>query len=117
MNDPRFSDHPTRGLPRAHGGAPLTGRLRSEPEDFVVEEELGYTASGEGEHEFLTVRKRGRNTHDVARAIAQRIADARGGGGRGGGGARPRRRSEPVEPPAPSPEDRARRRAEIAPGP
>jgi tRNA pseudouridine13 synthase len=37
----------------------------------VVEEELGYQASGEGEHVFLTVRKRGRNTQEVARAIAK----------------------------------------------
>lgn len=71
MDDPRFSDHPTRDLPRAHGGAPLRGSLRSEPKDFVVEEELGYTASGEGEHEFLVIRKRGRNTHEVARTIAK----------------------------------------------
>ena len=37
----------------------------------MVEEELGYQASGEGEHVFLTVRKRGRNTQEVARAIAK----------------------------------------------
>ena len=37
----------------------------------MVEEELGYQASGDGEHLFLTVRKRGRNTQEVARAIAK----------------------------------------------
>lgn len=62
---------PTLGLPFAHGGPLLEGHLRATPEDFVVEEELGYQASGEGEHVFLTVRKRGRNTHEVARAIAR----------------------------------------------
>jgi tRNA pseudouridine13 synthase len=41
------------------------------PEDFVVEEDLGYQASGDGEHVFLRVRKRGRNTHEVARALAR----------------------------------------------
>ena len=61
---------PTLELPFAHGGPPLDGRLRNTPEDFVVEEELGYQASGEGEHVFLAVRKRGRNTQEVARAIA-----------------------------------------------
>ena len=62
---------PTRGLPFAYGGPPLYGRLRAAPEDFVVEEELGYQASGQGEHVFLKLRKRGRNTHEVARAIAK----------------------------------------------
>jgi tRNA pseudouridine13 synthase len=63
---------PTLDLPHAHGGPPLTGRLRNTPEDFVVEEELGYQASGEGEHVFLRVCKRGRNTQEVARTIAKR---------------------------------------------
>ena len=67
-------DDPTLDLPFAHGGPVLGGRLRASPEDFVVEEQLGYQASGDGEHVFLTVRKRERNTQDVARAIA-RLAD------------------------------------------
>lgn len=62
---------PTRDLPRAHGGAVLEGVLRASAEDFVVEEQLGYKASGDGEHVFLVVRKRDRNTHDVARALAK----------------------------------------------
>jgi tRNA pseudouridine13 synthase len=62
---------PTRDLPFAHGGPVLSGRVRAAPEDFVVEEDLGYQASGAGEHVFLTIRKRGRNTHDVARALAR----------------------------------------------
>ena len=60
---------PTLELPFAHEGPVLEGCLRASPEDFVVEEELGYQASGAGEHVFLTVRKRGRNTQEVARAI------------------------------------------------
>ena len=62
---------PTIPLPYAHGGPVVRGCLRSSPADFVVEEELGYQASGDGEHLFLTVRKRGRNTQEVARAIAK----------------------------------------------
>lgn len=62
---------PTTGLAHAHGGPALTGRLRATPEDFVVEEQLGYGPSGDGEHVFLRIRKRGRNTHDLARAIAR----------------------------------------------
>lgn len=62
---------PTLDLPRAHGGAVLLGALRVSPEDFVVEEQLGYAPSGDGEHVWLTVRKRDRNTHEVARTLAR----------------------------------------------
>lgn len=62
---------PTRELPFAHGGPAGTAVLRAEPEDFVVVENLGYQASGEGEHAFLVVRKRNTNTHDLARSIAK----------------------------------------------
>lgn len=73
---PPVSGDPTTDLPHAHGGAPLQGELRGTPEDFIVDEVLGYTASGKGEHELLRVRKRGRNTEDVAKALA-RLADVR----------------------------------------
>lgn len=62
---------PTAQLAFAHGGPVLEGVLRARPEDFVVEETLGYAASGDGEHVMLRLRKRGRNTHDVARALAR----------------------------------------------
>ena len=62
---------PTRSLPFAFGGPVLRGALRQVDRDFVVEEDLGYTASGDGEHAFLTIRKCGRNTHEVARALAK----------------------------------------------
>jgi tRNA pseudouridine13 synthase len=53
-------------------GAPLgTGVLRSTPEDFVVEEILGFAAGGEGPHALLVVRKRGANTEWVARELAR----------------------------------------------
>jgi len=68
---PDFPADPTLDLPFAHGGPALSGVLRASPEDFVVEEQLGYAASGEGEHAFLQVRKRGLNTADVARELAR----------------------------------------------
>jgi len=44
---PQFAPgDPTMELPFAHDGPVLEGRLRASPEDFVVEEELGYQASG-----------------------------------------------------------------------
>ncbi|MGB5938778.1 MAG: tRNA pseudouridine(13) synthase TruD, partial [Rhodanobacter sp.] len=58
-------------LPRAFGEPPLTARLRSAPEDFRVEEILGYDADGVGEHALLWVEKRGANTDWVARELAK----------------------------------------------
>jgi len=58
-------------LPYAHGNPPLTARLRVAPEDFQVEEILGYDADGSGEHALLWVEKRGANTDWVARELAR----------------------------------------------
>lgn len=58
-------------LPRAYGTPPLTATLRSTPEDFRVEEILGYDADGEGEHALLWVEKREANTDWVARELAR----------------------------------------------
>jgi len=67
---------PTRALPYAHGGPVGRGRIRVQPEDFAVEECLGYRPSGNGEHVFIRVQKRHLNTHDVAVLIA-RLAGVR----------------------------------------
>lgn len=57
-------------LPRAYGGAPLRAILRSSPEDFYVDEDLGFAPDGAGEHVFVRVEKRGANTDFVARELA-----------------------------------------------
>lgn len=44
--------------------------MRAEPEDFRVDEVLGFAPSGRGEHLFLKVRKTRRTTEDVARQLA-----------------------------------------------
>jgi len=55
-------------------GAPLgKGVLRTSPEDFVVDEILGFAAGGEGPHALLQVRKRGANTEWVARELARTV--------------------------------------------
>lgn len=59
------------GLPFAFGGPPLNGVLRARPEDFEVEEVLGFEPSGAGEHLMLWVEKRGANTEWVARQLAR----------------------------------------------
>jgi tRNA pseudouridine13 synthase len=57
--------------PRAFGSALGHARLRVEPEDFVVEEDLGFAPSGAGSHVLLRVRKRNANTEWVARELAR----------------------------------------------
>lgn len=64
----------TLALPCAHGGPIGRGTLRTEPEDFIVREWLGFEADGDGDHWLLTVRKRGANTQWVAKQIS-RLAD------------------------------------------
>ncbi|MCA9728921.1 MAG: tRNA pseudouridine(13) synthase TruD, partial [Candidatus Eisenbacteria bacterium] len=61
-------------LPLLTATVPGTGgRIRMEPEDFVVAEIPAYEPAGEGEHLFLEIEKRGRTTDDVRRALAKRI--------------------------------------------
>ncbi|MBN8727447.1 MAG: tRNA pseudouridine(13) synthase TruD [Xanthomonadales bacterium] len=58
-------------LPRAHGGAVISARFKLEPEDFEVEEIPGFEPSGNGEHAWLEVEKRGANTEWVAARLAE----------------------------------------------
>ena len=58
-------------LPGAHGVPPATGRIRTEPEDFRVEEVLGFAPDGAGSHVLLTVEKRGANSGWVAAQLAR----------------------------------------------
>lgn len=48
----------------------VVGQLKQTPEDFVVEEIPAYVPSGEGEHLYLWIEKRGLNTVDAARSLA-----------------------------------------------
>jgi len=54
-----------------HGSPPWTGLLRHEPEDFVVDEDLGFEPDGEGQHRLLRIEKRNTNTEWLARQIAR----------------------------------------------
>lgn len=64
--------------PRAYGEPLAAVHLRAAPEDFVVEEELGFAPAGSGAHLLLRVRKRDANTQWVARELA-RISGCRTG--------------------------------------
>jgi len=57
--------------PCAHGQPLASATLRATPEDFVVNETLSFTPSGEGEHRLLQIKKRGANTEWVARQLAK----------------------------------------------
>ena len=57
--------------PCAHGRPAATGAIRREPEDFVVDEILGFEPEGTGNHGLLVVEKRGANTGWVAAQLAR----------------------------------------------
>ena len=58
----------------AHGAPVLSGRFKQTPADFIVEEELGFTPDGEGEHELLYVEKTGLTTPQAHQALATAFA-------------------------------------------
>jgi tRNA pseudouridine13 synthase len=58
-------------LPRAHGAAVLSARIRATHEDFLVAEIDAFEPTGSGEHLLLTVEKRGMNTAFAAARIAR----------------------------------------------
>ena len=58
-------------LPSAYPRLSIAGVMRDHPEDFAVNEQLDFQPSGEGEHLFLRVQKRGLNTITVAGALAE----------------------------------------------
>ena len=66
---PRIAE--TVELPTAHGPPPAVGRIRVEPEDFQVDELLGFEPDGAGSHVLLLVEKRGANTGWVASRLAR----------------------------------------------
>ena len=49
------------------------GKIKLRPEDFKVEELLGYAPEGSGEHVNLLVEKRGVNTQDLMHELARKL--------------------------------------------
>ncbi len=59
----------------------VSGRIRAQPEDFVVEEIPAYAPAGRGEHLFVRFRKRGLTTPEAVRRLAEALGvDARAAG-------------------------------------
>ncbi len=55
---------------RAHGAPLFDALIRQRPEEFIVDEQLGFEPSGGGEHDLLRIRKTSANTAWVARRLA-----------------------------------------------
>lgn len=66
--------HDPNDLPHLHGGPIGLALFKTEPDDFVVEELLGFEPSGIGEHCLVWVEKRDLDSN----ACAARLADALG---------------------------------------
>lgn len=58
-------------LAHAFGTPTVTGIFKAQPQDFIVDEILGFAPSGDGEHLCLHIEKQGENTAYVARQIAK----------------------------------------------
>lgn len=61
----------TTALPQALGGVAGSGRIKVQPQDFCVTEELGFVPDAGGEHLWLNIEKTGWNTEDVAVWLAK----------------------------------------------
>jgi len=61
----------TEHLAYALGVPEASGLIRTAPEDFQVDEDLGFELTGEGEHVCLHIRKRNANTDFIAKQIAR----------------------------------------------
>lgn len=60
--------------PRVGGIPDARALIRVLPEDFVVEETLGFDPEGQGEHSLLCIEKRGLNTADIVRGLSKLAA-------------------------------------------
>jgi tRNA pseudouridine13 synthase len=58
-------------LHHAAGVPTVQGTIKSTPGDFLVEEVLGFTPDGNGEHLFLFIEKRELNTTDVQQILSR----------------------------------------------
>ena len=60
----------------AYGPPAATASIRQSPEDFFVDEVMGFEPDGDGQHLMLHIEKRNTNTEWLARQLA-RLADVR----------------------------------------
>ncbi len=73
-NDPKFIKSRLENLPFVSEDLPgIGGRIKAEPDHFVVEEILPYAPCGTGEHLYVTFKRSGYNTVDAAQLIQRRL--------------------------------------------
>ena len=58
----------------SYGHPPSSGQIKNSPDDFCVEEILGFELTGEGEHLFLLIEKKLLNTEEMANIIAKKLS-------------------------------------------
>lgn len=61
-------------LSHAWGGPPLRGLIKVTPEDFQVEEQLGFEPDGAGEHLWLFIEKTGLTTFEAQKILARHFS-------------------------------------------
>ena len=66
-------DTDPNNLPFLHGGPLGSAKFKAEPEDFVVEEVLGFEPSGDGEHCLVWVEKRDVDSNDAGARLADAV--------------------------------------------
>lgn len=57
----------------AYGAPQASGRIKQTPDDFCVEENLGFELTGEGEHLFLLIEKKLLNTEEMVKIIGHTL--------------------------------------------
>ncbi len=70
-NPPRETSFVGVVLAKVYPSLNVSAKLKSSAEDFVVEEQMNIEFSGEGEHCWLYIKKRGCNTDWVAQQLAK----------------------------------------------
>lgn len=70
MTDTQDYSTPSLTFPYTLGKPGARADFRCSPEDFLVEEDLGFEPGGEGEHLLLHLKKRGENTGWLAKELA-----------------------------------------------
>ena len=72
--DPLEIKNTLNNLPLATSELPgIKGVIKAKPEHFIVEEVMPYMPCGEGEHVFVTLKRSGWNTVDMARLIQKEM--------------------------------------------
>lgn len=66
-----MSDNPATSLNYPYGNPSLSGIIKQQPEDFIVNEELGFSLNGSGEHLFLYIQKKQLTTAQLIDEISK----------------------------------------------